>query len=179
MESILSQYLLKQTSLRDFLPFNKFCELVTPPGSHYASIVTKKQLRLIYHALLNQDYDRQSEIEENLEGFLQQLRETELEQKTSNEEVSNLSYNEINDYMKTTTVADPQLLKNLVEQLADELQSRSSDVEEEIERDRQDIEHFVDSLNDLRYSSQTITDAVQSASRELDDLHELINQPDS
>ncbi|KAA8910575.1 hypothetical protein TRICI_004099 [Trichomonascus ciferrii] len=176
MESILSQYLLKQTSLRDFLPFKKFCELVAPPGSHNASIIKTKQLRLIYHALLNQDYDRQSEIEENLEGFLQQLRETELEQKTSNEEITNSSYNEINGYTKTTTIADPQLLKDLVEQLTDELQSRTSDLEGEIEQDREDIEQFVDSFNDLRYSSQTITDAVESATRELDDLHELINQ---
>lgn len=179
MENILSQYLLKQTSLKDFLPFDQFCELAAPSGSRNASIISKKQLRVIYHALLNQDYERQQDVEENLEGFLQQLRETEVEQTShgNNGDLKNSSYNEINDYTKSTTIIDPEIINNLVDKLTEELENRTSSLEEETESEIQEIDEFIDSFIDLRYSSDKSinNDTILRATKELTDLNDTIN----
>uniref|UniRef100_A0A060TDJ6 ARAD1D00814p n=1 Tax=Blastobotrys adeninivorans TaxID=409370 RepID=A0A060TDJ6_BLAAD len=165
MESILSQYLLEQTSLRELVSYSQFKTLC-------GSSINSGQARKLYHALIHADYERQQEIARNVQQYTE-----ELEEQPPSED-STTAFNGpmlINRNSLPSTTIDQDTLDEYAAQLEAELERRVDQLQQEVKKEIELISDASDSLNDLRHGSPAIGDSVSQAHEQLDSLHSALN----
>jgi hypothetical protein len=165
----LSEYLLSQTSIRDYLGFQEFVTLF--PADVRTPEDGNKTIRKVYHGLVSQDLDRHELAMRNLENFVVRLQQVHSSEQQDGEEEFKPSVDSRVGQSKIDMLADA---------LVDSFDNRfTRELEEETNSNLVSLQKIIDELKSIEVPFlegsepgvfATVTEEVDSLRRNIESI---------